>query len=88
MLVPSDTVSTIDCIDLEKFERISSISPKLGNANEIDRGLLMQIRAIDENYLMAAYENSVMAVHDLRTFQEVSSMKMFDANPVMCFDYV
>jgi WD40 repeat protein len=82
--LPSNEASVVDCVDTKSYKKLKSLRPK---TNAKDRGLLMNLKAIDANYLMAGYESGELALFDLRTYGQVGSISLFSGQPLMCFDY-
>lgn len=49
--------------------------------------MLMSLKSLSGNKVMAGYENGELAFFDLRTFSQISSLNIFKGQPLMCFDY-
>ena len=47
----------------------------------------MNMKAIDENYLLAGYESGELVLFEVRGFGEVSRLGLFEGQPLMCLDY-
>ena len=84
MFLPASHASLIDCVNLNNFQKINNT--KL-NSRTTDRGMLMNLKSLDENRLLASFENGELVLYDIRVFEEVSSVEVLKAQPIMCFDY-
>ena len=82
--IPSNETSVIDCVELANNTKINSFRPE---TNAKERGLLMNLKVIDSNYLMSGYENGEIALFDSRAFKEVTNLNLFHGQPVMSFDF-
>ena len=92
LLVPSTEVSCIDCIDLTTNKRVHTLRPGAGVAAE--RGLLMNMQMVDSDdrrHILCGYENGEMSLLEMRASgggeSSLSSVDLFQGQPVMCFDY-
>jgi WD40 repeat protein len=83
LYIPASESGTIDWLELSTCQKIGSLGP-----NSTTRGMLMNLKVIDENYLIAGYESGEIALIDCRAFQHVSDLNLFSGDPLMCFDYV
>ena len=84
--MPSNEASIVDCIDTNSYKKIKSLRPNK-NSKDRDRGLLMNLKSVDLNYLMVGYESGELALFDLRNNGQVASIDLFNGQPLMCFDY-
>jgi len=83
---PSNQPSVIECIDINTYSKIAELkSDKI--TNEKDRGILMNLKIINNFSLLAGYENGDLTLFDTRNLKEIDSMNCFNGQPVMCFDY-
>jgi WD40 repeat protein len=83
LYIPASESGTIDWLDLSTCQKVNNLGP-----NSATRGMLMNLKVIDETYFLAGYENGEVALIDTRRFEQVSSVDLFSGNPLMCFDYV
>lgn len=86
LCLPSNKASIVDCIDLKNYSKIASFKSKSESAQE-QRGMLMCLKSVDSNSLFAGYENGEIVSFDLRTFNEINSLDLYQGQPMMCFDF-
>jgi WD40 repeat protein len=85
LYVPSNQTSVIDCIELTSNRKINSIIPS--NLDDSKKGMLMNMKSIDNNFLLAGFENGELSLFDFRNLKELNSINLFNGQPLMCFDY-
>ncbi len=49
--------------------------------------MLMNLKVVGSNQMIAGYENGELVLFDLRSLAEVESINIFKGQPVMCFDF-
>ena len=76
VFLPSSKVSLIDWVHLSSMTILHSLKP--AEEEQANRGLLMNIRIVDANFLLAGYENGSVALFDLNTKTEISELKLFE----------
>jgi WD40 repeat protein len=81
--VPSSESGVIDLIDLESRTKLNSLVP----SSNSKKGMLMSMKTVNENQLMAGYESGELVLFDARMFKDVSCVDLFRGQPLTCFDY-
>jgi WD40 repeat protein len=85
LYVPSNQPSVIDCIDMTSNKKINSLMPS--NLDDNKKGMLMNMKSFESNLLLAGYESGELSLFDLRNLKEISSINLFNGQPLMCFDF-